>query len=70
VSSGGMEAAIWNANKVTELIAADKMGKTISLNSEYKPSEPLMKLMKPLTFAGLGAAALGALALLRKVFRR
>ena len=70
VSSGGMEAAIWNANKVAELIAADKLGKTISLNSDYKPSEPFMKMMKPLTFAGMGAAALGVLALLRKLLKR
>lgn len=70
VSSDGMEAATWNANKVAELIAADKMGKTISLNSDYRPSEPLMKLMKPLTFAGLAGLALGALALARKLLRR
>jgi 15-cis-phytoene desaturase len=69
VSSGGMEAAIWNANKVAELIAADKMGKTISLNREFENNEPIMKLIKPLTYGGMAAAGLGALALLRKLFK-
>ncbi|MCG2796713.1 MAG: FAD-dependent oxidoreductase, partial [Actinomycetia bacterium] len=67
VSSGGMEAAIWNANKVAELISSDKLGKTISLNIDYKPNEPLMKLMKPLTFIGLGGLALAMFSLLRKL---
>ncbi len=37
VSSGGMEAAIWTANKTAELIAMDKLGRKVSLNEEYKP---------------------------------
>jgi 15-cis-phytoene desaturase len=65
VSSDGMEAAIWNANKVAELIAADKLGKTISLNVDYRPSEPLMKLMKPQVLGG-AALAIAALALMRR----
>lgn len=69
VSSGGMEAAIWNANKVTELIAADKLGKSVSLNVEFKPNEPLMRLIKPLTLAGIAGAGIGLLALLRKLFK-
>jgi uncharacterized protein with NAD-binding domain and iron-sulfur cluster len=69
VSSGGMEAAIWNANKVAELIALDKTGTTISLNKEFEPDEPLMKLIKPLTIAGMAGACLGLLALVRKVFK-
>ena len=47
VSSGGMEAAIWNANKVAELIAADKLGKTISLNEDFNPDRGLMPYIKP-----------------------
>ncbi len=65
-----MEAAIWNSNKVSELIASDKMGKSISLNIEYEVNEPLMKLMKPLTFIGLGGLALAMFSLLRKLISR
>jgi 15-cis-phytoene desaturase len=43
VSSGGMEAAIWNSNKVTELIAQDKLGMRVSLNIRYEPYERLMR---------------------------
>ncbi len=66
VSSGGMEAAIWNANKVAELVAADKMGTSISLNKEFTVNEPLLKILKPMTFAGL---ALGVLAALRWIMK-
>jgi uncharacterized protein with NAD-binding domain and iron-sulfur cluster len=57
VSSGGMEAAIWNANKVAELIAADKLGQSLSLNKEFKVNEPLLKLMKPQVLGGAALAA-------------
>lgn len=67
VSSGGMEAAIWNANKVAELISSDKLGKPLSLNVEYNPNEPLMRMMKPMMFVGFGALALGMLSLFRKL---
>jgi len=70
VSSGGMEAAIWNANKVTELVAQDKLSKNISLNKEYEPNEPLMKLMRPAMIAGMIGAGLGFLALLKKLFKK
>jgi 15-cis-phytoene desaturase len=70
VSSGGMEAAIWNANKVAELVAADKLGKVISLNKEFEPDEPLMKLIKPMMIAGMVGAGLGFLSLVRKLFKR
>ena len=72
VSSGGMEAAIWNANKVTELIAADKLDQTISLNKEFEPNEPLMKLLKYARPQVLGIAVLLAagIALLRKLRKR
>ncbi len=66
VSSGGMEAAIWNSNKTSELIAADKLGKVISLNKEFKVNEPLMKIMKPMAFAGIAAAGLGVARLVLK----
>jgi len=69
VSSGGMEAAIWNANKVAELIAADKMSTNVSLNKEFEPNEPLMKLMS-LKVLGGGLLAVICLALLRKLFKR
>ena len=69
VSSDGMEAAIWNANKATELIAADKLGSTISLNTEYRPNEPLMKLMKPQVLGGAVLALVG-MALLKRRARR
>jgi uncharacterized protein with NAD-binding domain and iron-sulfur cluster len=68
VSSGGMEAAIFNANKVAELIASDKMGKSLSLNREFSPNEPLMKVMKPLTLLGMAGAVAGVIALIRKLF--
>ena len=62
VSSGGMEAAIWNANHVAEVIALDKLGRTVSLNVEWKPKKGLTPLLKPATQVG---AALGGLALAR-----
>ena len=67
VSSAGMEAAIWNSNKVAELIASDKLGKAVSLNVEFKPNEPLMKYMKLVT---RGAALLGAVAVGKKLLRK
>jgi 15-cis-phytoene desaturase len=67
VSSGGMEAAIWNSNKTAELIAADKLGKTVSLNVEFRPNEPLMKMVKPLAAVVLGAATLGFLAFFKRI---
>ena len=70
VSSGGMEAAIWNANRVAELIAADKLKKNISLNVEFEIDEPFMKYLKPITALGLGGLALGLLALLRRPAKR
>lgn len=73
VSSGGMEAAIWTANKCTELIAEDKLGKQISLNEEYKPKMGLLPLVKPAIIGamvvGAAAAAIKALKVL-KVYRK
>lgn len=66
VSSGGMEAAIWNANKVAELIAQDYMGRAINLNVEFRPKEPFMKAVRPLTAALLIALGLRA----GKIFKR
>jgi len=62
VSSGGMEAAIWNSNHVAEIIALDKLGKTVSLNVEWKPKKGFNPILKPATQVG---AALGGLALAR-----
>lgn len=69
VSSGGMEAAIWNANKVTELIAGDKLDRQVSLNVEFETNEPLMKYMRPLALTGAAAAAVGAISLIRRLFK-
>lgn len=69
VSSGGMEAAIWNANKVAELIASDKLDKQVSLNVEFEANEPLVKYMRPLGIAGAAAAVLGALSLVRRLLK-
>ncbi len=61
VSSGGMEAAIWTANKTAELVAGDKMNRSVSLNVEYKPYERMvraMRILEPLQMAGLALLAL------------
>ena len=62
VSSGGMEAAIWTSNHCTELIALDKLGKSLNLNTEWKPNKGFTPLIKPATYAG---AALAGAALAR-----
>lgn len=66
VSSGGMEAAIWTANHCSEIIAADKLGKSTSLNVEWKPNRGLVPFIKPATYAGLGFAGLALLNRARK----
>jgi len=60
VSSSGMEAAIWTANHCAEVIALDKLGKTVSLNVEWKPRKGFTPFLKPATLAGatLAGAAL------------
>ncbi|HEY5527249.1 MAG TPA: FAD-dependent oxidoreductase [Candidatus Anoxymicrobiaceae bacterium] len=70
VSSGGMEAAIWNSNKVTELIAQDKLGKSLTLNKEFESNEPIMRLIKPLTFAGIAVMGLAALSILKRLLKK
>ena len=59
VSSGGMEAAIWTSNHCAEVIAADKLGKSITLNEEFVPSRGLMPIIRPMT--KYGPMALGLL---------
>ena len=59
VSSGGMEAAIWNANHCAELIVQDKLKKTIKLTSEFEAPGglvPLLKYIKPAALTGLAVA--------------
>jgi 15-cis-phytoene desaturase len=63
VSSGGMEAAIWTANKCAELISEDKLGKQVELNVEYSPKTGFMPFLRPAVIAG---AAVGALLVARK----
>lgn len=70
VSSGGMEAAIWTANKVAELIAADKLGRDVSLNIEYKPYERAVQATRVLMPLQLAGAAYLAFRLLKKRFRK
>jgi 15-cis-phytoene desaturase len=57
VSSGGMEAAIWTSNRCAELVAADKLDKSISLNEEFTPDRGLMPLVKLAMRYGPAAAA-------------
>jgi 15-cis-phytoene desaturase len=64
VSSGGMEAAIWNSNKCAELVAQDKMGKTIDLNEEFNADQgftPIMRVLNQLAPAIIGALVLGTI---------
>jgi hypothetical protein len=70
VSSGGMEAAIWTANHCSELIIQDKLGKRMELNVEFDPPKGLTPLVRPMMYAGGLFAALAALKLLKKLFRR
>jgi len=61
VSSGGMEAAIWTANHCAELIAQDKLKKSVKLNTEFNPPAglvPLVKASQPLALIGLAVAGL------------
>ncbi len=66
VSSGGMEAAIWTANKVAELIAADKLGKRISLNIDYMPYEKMVHAVRLLMPLQMAASACLLFKILRK----
>lgn len=70
VSSGGMEAAIWTANRVAEIIAADLLGKCISLNIKYMPYEIMMNLVRPILFGQTALIAYFALRILRKSISR
>ncbi len=57
VSSGGMEAAIWTANKCAELIAQDKLNKQLALNTEFK-MPAWNRLVRPSVMAAAGLAGL------------
>lgn len=70
VSSGGMEAAIWTANKTAELVALDKMGRSLELNIDYEPYERLMRVSDAMGFLGGVAAGIAALLALRRWLRR
>ncbi len=65
VSSGGMEAAIWTSNKCAELVAQDKLGKTISLNEEFNVDRgftPVMKIFNRVAPFAVGGLVMTALA--------
>lgn len=68
VSSGGMEAAIWTANKTAELIAMDKVGRSLSLNSEYKPYNMLVRAAQIGRYINFALAALLGWKILKRVF--
>ncbi len=70
VSSGGMEAAIWTANKTAELISMDKLGRKISLNEEYKPYNMLIRFAQVQRVVTIVMGALFALNLLKRLWRR
>jgi uncharacterized protein with NAD-binding domain and iron-sulfur cluster len=70
VSSGGMEAAIWTANKTAELVAMDKLGKDVPLNIEYKPYNMLVRAAGIMRVVSYVLMALGACALIKRIVRR
>ncbi len=71
VSSGGMEAAVWTANHCAEVIAADKLGRSISLNEDFDSDRDLMPFIKTATRLAPGGIALAAApGLLRRLSRR
>ena len=58
VSSGGMEAAIWTANKCAEVIAEDKLQQVISLNRSFNAVKGFSPYIRPLKQAVKGALIL------------
>jgi uncharacterized protein with NAD-binding domain and iron-sulfur cluster len=70
VSSGGMEAAIWTANKCAEVIIQDKLGKIVNLNEEFNPSKALVPFIRPFMYGGLAAAVFVGYRVLRKLLSR
>jgi hypothetical protein len=64
-----MEAAVCTCNHCAEPIALDKLGKSLDLNTEWKPKTEFTPLIKPATYAGAALAcavlARGALKLLK-----
>ncbi len=70
VSSGGMEAAIWTANKTAELVAIDKLGREGSSSTrEYKPYERLIRFANIERIIDMFALlALGGLHLMKKMW--
>jgi hypothetical protein len=64
-----MEAAICTSNHCVELIALDKLGKSLDLNCERKPQTVFTPFIKPASYAVAAPAgavlARGALKLLK-----
>jgi uncharacterized protein with NAD-binding domain and iron-sulfur cluster len=58
VSSGGMEAAIWTANKCAELISEDKLNKRVVLNTEFQPPRWANAMIRPSILMAAGLAGL------------
>jgi 15-cis-phytoene desaturase len=69
VSSGGMEAAIWTANKMAELVSMDKLGRNISLNEEYKPFNRLVRAAQIVRYVNFALMALVGLGLARRLLK-
>jgi hypothetical protein len=69
-----MEAAIWTCNHCAEPIALDKPGKSLDLNTEWKPKTGFTLLIKPAACARAAPAgavlARGALKLLKSASGR
>jgi len=58
VSSGGMEAAIWTANRCTEVIVQDKLGKELDLNIKFNSIKGFTPLLRPVMKVSKYAAAM------------
>ncbi len=69
VSSGGMEAAIWTANKTSEVFAFDKLDKKVELNKDFDPPKGFMPLVKPLVMLSEVAAVAAVLKVASFIFR-
>lgn len=70
VSSGGMEAAIWTANRCSELILQDKLKKNMVLNTEFKPPKAFVPFVRPAMYGGVAAGLVALACVLGKLVAR